>query len=206
MRYKVVAAPELEPLSPAEARAHVRGDTETAPDAELSRLISTAREWVESFTGRWLAQQTIEVVGDGFGNKSRRELVYGYRHLPCWPDLDLGWPVQSIESIKYTDTAGVEQTLDPALYVPDTFSQPVRIDMAYGQTWPALRFQANAVRVRAIVGPTEDEPIPAALRSAMLLMIGHLFENRKEASDLQTFAVPMGIETLAWPFRVGLGV
>jgi uncharacterized phiE125 gp8 family phage protein len=83
-------------------------------------------------------------------------------------------PLQSITSIKYYDTAEVEATFSSADYFVDTVSTPGRI---------VLKWQSLAdPTLRAVVavrcgGWTTAASVPARLRQAMLLLIGHWYEN-----------------------------
>jgi hypothetical protein len=68
--------------------------------AELNLYISAARTFVEEYTGTKLVSQTVLMQGRDFCD---------LWHLP-------NAPVISLSSVKYLDTAGVEQTLDTAVY------------------------------------------------------------------------------------------
>ncbi len=84
------------------------------------------------------------------------------------------------------ETAGnlvLEVTLDPTNYVLNGFTGEVVL--AYGKAWPTgVRDGVNSVRVQYVTGPSlpEDTPqintLPGAVRVAILLMLGHLYENR----------------------------
>ncbi|WP_096232267.1 head-tail connector protein [Thermoanaerobacterium sp. RBIITD] len=65
MNLILIEGPELEPVSLEEAKLHLRVDG-TEEDALISALISTAREFCESFTGRSLALQTFEYISGPF--------------------------------------------------------------------------------------------------------------------------------------------
>lgn len=58
---RLVTAPSVEPVSLDEAKAHVRQDG-SVDDALLSRLITSARYYVETETGRALITQTLEAT------------------------------------------------------------------------------------------------------------------------------------------------
>jgi uncharacterized phiE125 gp8 family phage protein len=87
-------------------------------------------------------------------------------------------PVTGITSIKYLDAAGTLQTLDPSLYTLDDYSSQQHWAVpAFGTTWPGTLDAANAVKVRFAAGAAA---IPGAVRSALLLIVGHLDTNRSE--------------------------
>lgn len=160
MQYKVVTAVATEPVSLAEARLQCKvSSDDTTHDATLTALIAAAREYAEHYTGRALAEQTLEAAFDAF---------------PCeaWIDVPLG-PVASVTSVKYTDTAGVEQTLSSSLYALSTYNTSRRINLAYAAIWPSTQCIANAVRVRYVTGygVTLGPVLPKAVKSALLLHI-----------------------------------
>lgn len=118
-------------------------------------------------------------------------------------ELPLG-PVQAVTGITYIDTDGQEQTLDPALYDVFTGARPARIDKAFGASLPAGRRQLSAVRVTFTAGyGAAAADVPADLRAAMLLIVGHLYAHR-EAVDRGTLAeLPMGVSSILERYRVG---
>jgi uncharacterized phiE125 gp8 family phage protein len=118
MGLKLVTPPEMELVTLAEAKAHHRLDTES-DDGHVSALITAARERVELFLRRALITQVYECTIDDFPAYDRA--------------IDLPRPpVQSVKWIKYLDTAGVLQTLDPGTCVVDASSNEIgRIALAW---------------------------------------------------------------------------
>lgn len=171
MQFKVITAVTTEPVTTAEAKLHLRVDGDDDDDL-IAALIIAAREAAEHYTGRALAPQTLEAA------------------LHCFPDhegehIDLPRPpVASITSVKYTDTAGDEQTIDAADYALSAYGESRRIAPTYGNYWPSTQDIPDAVRVRYVTGhgATVSETIPfphlKAVKSALLLMIGWLYDNR----------------------------
>jgi len=93
MNYKVITAVTAEPVSLADAKLHLRLDDiggSHPHDALVTSLISSAREFAEHYTGRALAQQTLEVALDSFPNGDTIDLPRP--------------PVASVTSIKYDDS------------------------------------------------------------------------------------------------------
>lgn len=160
MSFKIVTPIATEPLLAAAAKLHCKIDT-TADDSLIAVWITAAREYAEHYTGRAFAAQTLEMA------------------LPCFPcdyiDLDLP-PVASVTSIKYTDTAGVEQTVSSANYTLSAYGDSRRINRAYAYYWPITQQIANAVRIQYVTGYTT---LPKAAYSALLLLVGYLNENRQ---------------------------
>lgn len=164
MRFKTITPVSAEPVSLQEARTQcklVDGD-DTTHDALITGLITAARESAEHYTQRALAPVTLEAALDEFP--------------ACDASFNLPMPpVVSITSIKYTDTAGAEQTLDEDAYDLSTYGDSRKVYLINGYSWPATKCVPDAVRVRFVAGydnPADADPeLPSAVKSAMLLHI-----------------------------------
>lgn len=155
----VTVAAASEPVSLAEARAHCRV-TSDSHDTALALYIASARDFAEKYTGLHIASQTAAITSPKF--------VSGGMPIA---------PIQSIVSIKYQDNGNTEQTLPSAVYdfAGAGTLRPV-LSLAEGQSWPDTYSATEAVTLTAVVGYTET---PAAIKHAMLLMIGFWFDNRE---------------------------
>lgn len=155
MAYKVITAAATEPVSLADAKLHLRVD-HADEDVMIESLITAAREFAEHYTGRALATQTLEMALDSFpGSSGEIEL-----EMP---------PVATVSSVKYTDTAGVEQTLESSKYALKARSQtPREVALTYGNTWPSTQEVPEAVRIQYVTGYTA---CPAAVKSAILIHV-----------------------------------
>lgn len=186
MGYDLITAPAVEPITLGEARAHLR-ITATDEDWLIQAYIIAARRRAEDITNRRFITQTLDW------------------HLDFFPGWGLELPfgkLQSITSVKYVDTAGVQQTLDSSKYLVDAKSDPGRLTPAYGEVWPSTREQMNAVTIRFVCGYGLADAVPWEIRAAMLLMIGHLYNNREDVTDFQSFMLPNGAEALLAPYRI----
>lgn len=187
MALKLVTGPAEEPITLAEAKSHCRIDF-TDDDTLLAGLIIAARNQAEAITRRALVTQTWDLLLDRF---------------PRQIDVPRA-PLLSVTSINYIDDAGVSQLLASTEYKVDANSEPARITEAYGKTWPTTRREINAVTVRFVAGFGAAADVPQAIKQAMLLMIGHWYNNR-ESVDLsagQLVEVPQTVDWLLWPYRV----
>lgn len=211
---EVVAVTE-EPITLAEARDHLRVDTyesgsppETVSDDDtwITAQLPAARMYCEQYLGRALAPRTLELGAATFPSVAYSTPPGAAFVLPMGP-------VQSIESVKYLDSDGVEQTVDPSVYEIDEFGDADMLLLAYGQTWPAPRATDGRVRVRYVAGhgAANDSPslypLPSLARSAILLMLGHLYENREAATAATVTEIPLGVRALLdlMPGRARLG-
>lgn len=181
----VTVPPTAEPLSLAEAKAHCRvyGADD---DGLLAGYIMAARAHAEVYTRRALMTQTLALTIDG-----------------GWPDDQIVLPkppLQSVSSITYTDTTGAVQTLAADQYRVDATSHEGTIERAYGVTWPSVRDQSRTIVVTYVTGYTQ---IPEPIRQALLLMVGHFYENREAVIVGQAPAeLPLGVDALLFPYRV----
>ena len=159
-------APSTEPLTTAEAKTHLRIDTGDE-DALIDTLIMTARRMSESYTSRQLLTATYELKCNDFPGG------YGVIRLPRTP---LG----SVTSITYVDTSGASQTLSTDVYEVLSDDVSATVVLKPGQTWPSVqseKYEAVTVTFTAGYGAASD--VPASVKNAMKLLIGHLFENRE---------------------------
>lgn len=198
MNYSVTVstAPVAEPITRAEAKTHLRIDSDiTDQDTLVDALIQGAREWCENYTRRSFVSRTLQLRTDCFPGEFR---------LPRGP-------VTSVSSITYTDSGGNAATLAADQYQVDIYSMPARIVPAYGVVWPTVKSGVvNGVVVTYVAGyaagatsPTDHaENVPAAIKAAMKLLIGHLYENRELVDMKQLFMVPFGVKYLLAPFEV----
>lgn len=168
MAYKIITAVATEPVTLAEARLQVKltADDSTAEDALLLAWITAAREVAEQFTGRALAPQTLEMALDEFP--------------ACEDDvISLAMPpVATITTVKYTDAAGVEQTIAASAYALSLYGDARRLAPTYGNYWPVTQDIPDAVRIRYVTGYTTA---PKAVKAAILLMVAWLNENRGDS-------------------------
>lgn len=178
----------VEPLSLAEARHHLRVD-HSVDDAEISAMVTAARQSAESYTRRAFIEQTWKLTLDRF---------------PCW-EIMLPRPrLQSIEEITYIDSQGAEQTLSPSLYRAALLSEPGRLTPAYNQSWPSTREITDAVTIEFIAGyGSTAAEVPAPIVQAIKLMLGLYYTNRSSVA-IGTIAaeIPQSAQFLLNPFRM----
>ena len=150
-------------------------------------LITTARQSVEEFTRLQFNTAVWEITYDHFPTPWG-DVGGGYETTERWGLFELPKnPVQTVDEIKYIDTAGVETVLDPSEYIVDTVSKPARITPAFDKFWPATRPIMNAVTITITSGyglATDDpNPVPAGIRTAMKLLILDMYLHREAQSD-----------------------
>lgn len=183
---KQAVAPTLEPVSLEEAKKHLRVPTNNE-DANIANIyIPAARRRLESELGRQLINATWQFGIDGFPSGL------------CPIQLPVN-PVQSVTSIVYVASDGTETTLGSDDYIVDTNSEPARIKPAWGTAWPATRARTNAqtVLVTFIAGyGTDAASVPAGLREAMFLLIGHYYYHREAVTAMNAKDLPRAVGDL----------
>lgn len=171
-------APAAEPLSLAEAKEHLREDG-TDQDAMITLAIQAARDISEGWTGRqWITATWVMTL---------RQFPSGAIEFPHPP-------LQSITSIAYVDSAGASQTVEAADYTLDIDGVVGRVLPAYGKAWPAARGHVRDVTITYVAGyGAAGSNVPPKARSAMLLLIGHLSENREAVlAAARAQEIPLG--------------
>lgn len=173
------------------------GDAEQLSEVAslLEGYIDAATEHLDGYTGimgRALMKQGWRQDYDCFAQ------FLSLRLGPVAPD--------AIQSITWTDAAGVEHVVGPEAY--RLFSSPggsayVRFTSSFAYPWDLA--EAAAVRVAYEAG--EDE-VPKAVKQAILLIVGAWYENREEVIiGTITSSLPdsVAVDRLLAPLRkVGL--
>lgn len=193
MTLTLITAPAQQPVTLAEAKAHLHFDS-AIEDTRISDLIETATQRLDGRDGklgRCLITQQWRMT------------------LPCFPRVIAVPlpPCQAIVSITYLDADGAEQTLDPSAYRVAGLngSDPATIRPAYGTSWPDHRHDVESVTVTFTAG-YGDAPanVPSPLRSAILMHLAHLFEHREAVTMGAGYITetPLGYDDLIRDYRL----
>lgn len=187
-RSVVVTPPSVEPIDRDDiANLNLKLDGDTTEDDLLDIWIQAAREGIEERTGRSLITQSRQIKLDYFPRCNFIELLYG--------------PVQSGSVVvKYFDESEVEQTLSSSDYWVD-YGDITRIVIK--NSWPSTKSErpgSVSIDYDAGYGDAASD-VPSRLRSACLMRLGHLYENRQSVV-LGTSAseVPLGEDDLIQPY------
>lgn len=204
---RVVTYATVEPVTLDEAREHLRLDLYGSPlahpdDSLLENIyIPAAREYCEIIWGGALAYQEYEVTLRGYQSfYTPLYEIQGYYTTFPWG------PARSVISVTSTD--GVTDTLvDPTTYTFDPYFDVGRLYLppVFPYTM-RVRYWAGFDTVSA--SPL-DLPMPKLYKAAILLMIGHLYENRSdtEVGNNVPKAIELGVKALLKPtsFAKGFG-
>lgn len=198
---KLATAAPSEQITLDEAKSHLRLDSyggsppSTHPDDTLLEqvYIPTARAICEALSGRSFVPQVYELGLAQFPVQT----TYTRNGI----NLGIG-PIRGVESVTYRDSSGTDVVLDPASYIVDPYTEPGFIYAIYGSSWPSAYVMPNTVRVRFTAGydyaggSPYDFPLPTQFKWAMLLALGHIYENREETTVAALHELPLGLQTL----------
>jgi uncharacterized phiE125 gp8 family phage protein len=174
-------APTVEPITLSEAKAQLRiEDAFTLDDTYITSLIGMARDRAENYCNRFFSEQQITILYDGpFPNVIQ---------LP-YPDLS------SIDSVQYTDSSYVLQTVTPADYVVDLDRQTITTIVGWDT---ALDYRVNATTAAPV--------LLDGVLIAMLMMIADMYELRTESIQGMTINENPAVLSSIYPYRVELGI
>lgn len=181
-------APASDPLTFAEAQAHLRLDSDDE-QVLVEGLISAATALVEAETGRSLITRTLIQSWHG------------------WPARFLlrGGPVSSVASVEYQATVGVWTELDSGLYRPDLDATPARLWWDLAASPPTVAEIPASVRATYSAGYADADSVPRTLRQALLLLIDHWFENRGAGTLGQVVTmIPAGLASVMAPHVINV--
>jgi len=195
----VATGAQGEPLTTAEVKTHLRVD-HANDDTYIDTLIVAATDYTETVLSRSLIAGTFDAYLDAFPVDDDESIWLPYP------------PLISITSIKYYDDLDVEQTWSASEYVIDN-DVPYKGHVYPGRTysWPSARNFHKAVHIEYIAGYADSaaspvdlaDNIPREIKHALLLLIGHWYENREDtAAGIAIETIPTAYDALIASYRV----
>ena len=191
-RLQLQTAPASELITTNEAKAHLRIEAAfTDDDSYIDSLITAAREIVELHTRvKWAAA------------------TY-YYHLTEFPGSDIitipdvGYIRGTGFVIEYYDTSASFVTLAASNYTIVGNVMPASVWLKADSSWPSTIGDRPAVRITLKVGynAATSMPTPKPILQAMLMIIGHLYENRQDVVDRIQYTMPQGAAYLIQSYR-----
>ncbi len=183
-----------EPVTLSQAKDHLRIESSfTTDDTYITTLISVARSICENYVGFLLAKNTkVRYYLDQISDNEMIEM-YGLYKIDS-----------SSTVFKYYDTNDSEQTFPSSRYFTDEESIPTRLFLKDDTTFPSTSENVpSAIKIECIAGPVFEE-LPKAIYQAILLTIGHLYENRQNVviGSGKPYDVPQTAEHLMNTYRV----
>jgi hypothetical protein len=187
-----------------ELKAHLRIDFHDQ-DALLNMSISAARVFIEEYLNRSLLNKTFELWlnSDELGALSAKDWA-GVRHGSIAEiagnstiNLRTG-KVQQIVHVKSYGQGNDELDFDSSNYFLDEVSEPGRIVLNYGATWPTDLRYINALKIRFKAGyGTSPSSVPAPLLNAVKFLAAHFYDEGCDDCN-----VPKSVFMLLNPYRI----
>jgi uncharacterized phiE125 gp8 family phage protein len=184
MSLEIISPPALEPVTLADAKAHLKVDT-TDDDALIARLITSARARAEWHTGRALITQSWILWRDTW---------------PCNGIVEIPLPpLQSVAAVTVYALDDSATVLDAATYQVDAASQPARLTLKATISPPINLRAINSVALQFTAGYGDNATdVPPGLCAALLELIAFLYEHRGEAPA----ELPSDVLALLAPYRL----
>ncbi len=170
------------------AKAHLRV-SHSSEDTILGVYLGAAIRYVEEITGRALITQSWTLTLPGFS-----DLIVLPRP-----------PFTSLTTFTYLDEDSVSRTVSSSLYTSDTASDPGAIRRKPGSSWPTTDCTASCVTAVYAAGYGASETsVPDPIKQAILLLVGHFYENREAVSvgGSTPTEYPLAVDALLMPYRL----
>jgi len=211
LRIILSTAPSVEPISTAEAKTHLKVDV-SDDDTLIATLVASARRSCEEYTNRALIDQSWTLFMDFWpGAGADDPLWEGTRE---GPETILGGhaqhielpkaPLDSVTSIKTYDDSDNDTEFSSDNYFVDTASEPARVALRTGQSWPIPTRTVNGIEIIFKAGyGTAGSDVPDDLLRGMYLLIGHMYENREQVVvGAAANELPFGVMSFWDPKRI----
>jgi uncharacterized phiE125 gp8 family phage protein len=175
--------PATEPITLAEAKAHLKVDT-TDDDTLIGTLIFAARSRAELLTSRAFISQGWTLWLDAW---------------PCGAiEIPIA-PLQNIASITVYAPDDSANVLDASAYQIDAASAPARVALKETALPPLNLRRINAIEIVFTAGYGDAESdVPSPIREATVELVADSYANRGDVSG----DTPLGAMALLAPYRL----
>lgn len=190
-------APTSEPVTLAEAKDHLR-ISNTDSDTLITALIAVARQRCEEFTHRAFITQTWQYALDA--------VPVPNDYVP-WSLSQLGYCINvprpnliSVASITTYDTDNNGVVYSSVGYVLDVISNPGRIFLNKGYSWPGNVRDINAMVIEYTAGYGAASAVHEQIKTAIKMTVASLFEHRGD----DNMDLPDVVKQLLAPYVIRL--
>ena len=203
---KIITGPAITPVSKIEALEYLRLD-EGIDDMQVRAYIQAATDWAENYTKRFFISRSCQMMLDG----ARSVSAYNWEGMRTGPSnvshtdhIELAaTPVISVESVKYYSDNDTQSTWAESNYYVDLYSEPARIVLRDGGTYPTDLRSANGLEINFTAGyGTNPFTVPEPIRVAILQYMTFLYEHRGDFERFPPPTPPAIIRTLLDPYRI----
>lgn len=180
---ELLDAPATTPITLAEVKEQLRVEG-SDDDTLLTRLIDVAVAYTDVKGA--LGQAMIAQKWGQWVNSTPPQTV----------SLILG-PVTGVTAVKYYDTDGVLQTDTLSNYQVTGTEFATTIGPKSGFNWPVTQDRSDAIRIEYEIGYGETTTdVPQTIRHALMLLVGHWYDNRENTQMDELSNIPFGFEHL----------
>jgi uncharacterized phiE125 gp8 family phage protein len=183
----MTSPPAVEPVTVADAKAHMRIDTD-AEDVLIGSLVLTSRLHIETALSLALITQSWTM---------RLDRWPGTRQL----DLPLA-PLRSVSEVRIKDAGGRPDVVPEQSYLVDIASRPPRL-VWNNRAPPLPGVVANGIEIDLTAGFGDNAAsVPAPLKHAILMLTAHWYEHRDPLEiGGEGARIPDAVSELINPFR-----
>ena len=186
----LVTGPAAEPVTAAELRLHLRTDATDFPDA--GAYVTDARQEIETRAGVAFLTQTWRLAldrwptgGEAWWDGVREGSIAALYGAATQRSIALPrFPLQSITSVTvYDEDSNARSVTVADTFEVDLYSQPGRLTLKRGQTWPIALRAANAIEIVFVAGYTSAATVPAPMKRAVKQLAAFLYSHRGDECD-----------------------
>lgn len=202
-----VTAATVDPVSTQELRDFARLDD--AIDSNfINSFIKASTMFCEEYTNKSFINRTLKMSLDGVAEVDiplREGVTVGPIEIFYNRHIELPKsPVSSVTHIKYYNDSDTESTWATSNYYVDTQSDPAKILLRDGGTWPTNLRKANGIEITYVSGyGSNRSDTPEAIRVAIMQMALFMYEHRGE-DEKQGFGsgikAPYSVASLLSPY------
>ena len=208
-QYSIITQPATEPITLAQASAHLRVDSED-DNTYITDLIPVAREYVESVTGRVSNPTTFRLIASDWRDLFAPEKTHYNQNF----DLRFGilgqsvenviplfrTPLVSVTSVQYFAPGATSITTMPS----EDYSVIINAEpglMHIKADLPALDARPDAIQIQFVAGVTDSTS--ATLKHAVKMLVAHLYENRMPVAFASCNEIPFALRSLIENQKIG---
>ena len=190
--FKVTSVTTELALTAEELRNHVLLFGDTSRDTELQEFAYAAQQYLDDHLGEFIGSTGIQAFFKDF--EQPLELPHQY--------------IKNTPTVTYYQTGTASPvTVANTVYLYDNSGNTPTIRLRDGQTWPddVDEQYEYPILVNYNAGLTDANGLaPAAIRSAVLLIAGELYNIREQSTDRERYIVPVRAESLVRGYRRAL--
>jgi len=149
----------------------------------------------------------VAILDGPIGRLGRAVMLQSWKHVcigPIYGCVMLTAEPVEITSILYLDTDEVEQTADVADFRVESDGYSWAIVPRTGKAWPEIAsWRYDAMRIVYTTGFPSADAVPAPIKQAVQLLVGHWYKERETATAATLKEMPFAVEALIGDYKIG---